>query len=413
LTASIVNVTVGAGIFVLPAVVADGLGPAAPLAYLVCGATMALIVTCFAAAGSRVSLTGGLYAYTEVAFGRFVGYIAGVLYWLAATIAVASVAAAFVDSMAVVWPAIGASVARAAVVAALFGGLAAVNVRGVQPGARLIEAVTVAKLLPLALLVAAGLWLLPLGDLGHTTLPGIADLGRTSIVLIFAFVGIEVALVPSGEVYDPPRTVPRAVFLALGVTTLLYLVLQAVTQTALGPDIGAFAAAPLAEAAGRLLGPRARVVVLAGATISMFGYVSGDMLGTPRVLFAFARDGILPARVAAVHARFHTPWIAILIHAVVAAAMAISSTFGELAIIANVATLSVYLLAVSASFELARRNVQSGGRPFALPGGPAIPILAAAVIIWLLSNATSREFVVEAIVLAAATGLYFTRRLYN
>jgi amino acid transporter len=374
---------------------------------------MALIVICFAAAGSRVSLTGGLYAYTEVAFGPFVGYLGGVLYWLSATIAVASVAAAFADSLAVVWPAIGAGLVRAAVLVTLFGGLAAVNVRGVTPGARLIEAVTIAKLVPLALLVAAGLWLLPLRDLTRMSLPASSDLGRTSILLIYAFVGIEVALVPSGEVRDPPRTVPRAVFLALAVTTLLYLVLQAVAQATLGADIGAFAAAPLAETGGSLLGPWARTVILAGAAISMFGYVSGDMLGTPRVLFAFARDGILPSGVAAIHPRFHTPWIAILIHAAVAAAMAVSSTFGELALIADVSTLSVYLLSVSASYELARRNVQSGGRPFALPGGAAIPLLAAAVIVWLLSNATPREFAVEAIVLAAATALYFTKRLYN
>ena len=413
LAASIVNVTVGAGIFVLPAIVANGLGPAAPFAYLVCGSAMALIVTCFAAAGSRVSLTGGLYAYTEMAFGPFLGYLGGILYWLGATIAVASVAAAFVDSLAVAWPAIGAGLFRAAVLVTLFGGLAAVNVRGVKPGARLIEAVTIAKLVPLMLLVAAGLWLLPLRDLTRTSLPAIPDLGRTSILLIFAFVGIEVALVPSGEVHDPPLTVPRALFLALAVTTLLYLVLQAVAQATLGADSSAFAAAPLAESGGRLLGPWARTFILAGATISMFGYVSGDMLGTPRVLFAFARDGILPARVAAVHPRFHTPWIAILIHAAVAAAMAISSTFSELALVANVSTLSVYLLSVLASYELARRNVQSGGRPFAMPGGPTIPLLAAAVIIWLLSNATPREFAVEAIVLAGATALYVTRRLYN
>ena len=105
LTASIVNVTVGAGIFVLPAVVAARLGPAAPLAYLVCAALMALIVMCFASAGSRVSLTGGLYAYVEVAFGRFVGFLAGVLFWLMASFAVASVASAFAGSVGVLWPA--------------------------------------------------------------------------------------------------------------------------------------------------------------------------------------------------------------------------------------------------------------------------------------------------------------------
>src|SRR6266852_7150527 len=131
LTASIINVTIGAGIFVLPAAAAAGLGAAAPMAYVVCAVLMGLIVCCFAAAGSRVSLTGGLYAYVEVAFGPFVGFLAGVLYFLMATFAVASVASAFAGSVGVLWPISTAAAGRALLLAALFGGLASVNVRGV------------------------------------------------------------------------------------------------------------------------------------------------------------------------------------------------------------------------------------------------------------------------------------------
>jgi len=410
LAAAIVNVTIGAGIFVLPATVAAGLGTAAPFAYLVCTLAMALVVTCFAAAGSRVSHTGGLYAYIEVAFGPFLGFLGGVLFWLATIIAVASVASAFADSIGLVWPLVSGNGGRAAVVIVLFSGLAFINVRGVKPGAQLIEIVTIAKLAPLALLILAGLWLLPLRELTDTTVPDLSALGRTSVTLIFAFTGIEVALLPGGEIRDPHRTVPRAVFLALVVTTVIYLVIQAVAQAALGTELGALKTAPLAETAARLLGPWARTFVLAGATISMFGYISGDVLGTPRVIFAFARDGILPARVAAIHPRFHTPWIAVLIHAVLAAAMAISSTFNRLAIISNVATLSVYLLCVAAAYQLERRNVQTAGTPFALPGGVILPVLAAAVLLWLLSSATAREFAVEVIVLIIATALYLARR---
>src|SRR5262245_40344909 len=149
LTASIVNMTIGAGIFVLPALVAGGLGPAAPIGYVVCGALMGLIVACFAAAGSRVSLTGGLYAYIEVAFGPFVGFLSGVLFWLMAAFAVASVASAFAGSVGALWSGATAPPVRALLLIALFGGLAAINVRGVKLGARVIEIITAVKLLPL------------------------------------------------------------------------------------------------------------------------------------------------------------------------------------------------------------------------------------------------------------------------
>jgi basic amino acid/polyamine antiporter, APA family len=410
LTASIINITIGAGIFVLPAVAARRLGAAAPLAYVVCAVLMALIVCCFAAAGSRVSLTGGVYAYVEVAFGPFVGFLAGVLYMLMATFAVASVSSAFAASVGALWTPAATAAGRAAVIGGLFAALAAVNVRGVRMGARLVEIVTTAKLLPLAVLVLAGIWFVDSSYLRWPPLPSLSAVGGTAIVLIFAFVGLEVALVPSGEVRDPARTVPRAVFSALAITTTLYLSIQIVAQGLLGPSMSTYAAAPLAEAAGRVLGGAGRLLVLLGATISMFGYVSGDMLGSPRALYALARDGVLPAALAGIHPRFHTPYVAIVVHAIVVASVAVSSSFTQLAVLANVAALTLYLTCVAAAYDLQRRDVRAGGAPFVIPAGPAIPLLAAAVIAWLLSNATRREFAVEGLVLATAGLFYFIRR---
>ena len=410
LTASVINVTIGAGIFVLPAAAARGLGPAAPLAYIVCAGLMALIVCCFAAAGSRVSLTGGVYAYVEVAFGTFVGFLAGVLYFLMATFAVASVTSAFAGSVGALWPPVQTPIGRAVVIAVLFAALALVNVRGVRRGVGLVEAATAAKLFPLVTLVAAGIWFINPEYLRWPSVPSVSAIGQTAIVLIFAFVGLEVALVPSGEVRDPARTVPRALFSALAITTTLYLLIQTVAQGLLGPAMATYSAAPLAEAAGRVLGRGGRLLVLGGATVSMFGYVSGDMLGSPRALFAFARDGVLPSVLARVHPRFHTPYIAIVVYAAIVASVAISSSFTQLAILANVAALTLYLMCVAASYELQRRNVRAGGTPFAVPAGPVIPLLAAAVIVWLLSNATRREFGVEALVLAVAALFYFIRK---
>ena len=411
LTASVINVTVGAGIFVLPAAIAAEAGRATLYAYITCTAAMALIVACFAAAGSRVSLTGGPYAYVEVAFGPFVGYLAGVLYWLSAVLAVASVASALADSIGVVWGPATVGSTRALVLTAIFGGLAFANLRGVTVGASVIEALTVAKLLPLVLLVAAGIWLVRVDSAAWVPLPTASDIGRGTVLLIFAFQGLEVALMPSGEVHQPSRTVPRALFLALAITATLYFLIQAVVQTVLGDALDAYASAPLAEAAAQLVGEGGRALVLAGASISMFGYVAGDMLGTPRMLFAFARDGILPSAVARVHSRFHTPWIAILVHATIVCVLAVSSSFTQLAILTTLAALTLYLLSVVGSYELQRRDVRANGTPFFLRGGPAIPLLAAAIIVWLLAQATPLEFLLQTVVLGMATLLYILRRI--
>jgi amino acid transporter len=191
---------------------------------------------------------------------------------------------------------------------------------------------------------------------------------------------------------------------------MLYLAIQYVAQAVLGPALPELATAPLAEAAGRIFGPAGRLLILSGALVSMFGYVSGDMLGTPRTLFAFGRDGVLPRVFARIHSRFRTPDVAIGVYAILVCSLAISSSFGQLAVLANVASLSLYLLCVAGSWELQRRDVRTGGAPFTAPGGPIVPIAAAAAILWLLAHATPRELGVEALVLAVASLAYVIRK---
>ena len=409
LTANIINLTIGAGIFVLPAVAAAGLGAAAPVAYVVCACLMGLIVACFGAAGSRVSLTGGLYAYIEVAFGPFIGFLSGTLYWLMASFAVASVASAFAGSVAVLAPVLAGALPRALLIGSTFAALAGVNIRGVRSGSRVVQVVTVAKLLPLVIFVAAGIWFVSPDALRWAAVPTVDAVGKTCIILIFAFAGVEVALMPTGEVRNPTWTVPRAVFLALAITTTFYLLIQTVAQGLLGSSLTTYAAAPLAEAASRVLGLAGRTLVLLGATVSMFGYMSGDMLGSPRALYAFARDRVLPEVVARVHDRYRTPYVAIIVHATIVALLAISSSFTQLAILANVSALTLYMLCVVAALELQRRDVRADGVPFNLPGGPLIPALAVIVILWMLSHATRREFGIEGFVLALAALFYSIR----
>jgi amino acid transporter len=408
LTASIINVTIASSIFIMPASVAASLGAAAPIAYLVCAGLMTLIALCFAAAGSRVSLTGGLYAYIDIAFGGYAGFIGGFLYWTTACLSVASVATAFAGSVGVFWPAAGEGVPRAALLVLLFAALAAVNIRGIKPGIRLVEAITAVKLLPLLVLIAVGVWAINPEYL-QAPLPTVDQVGQASIVLLFAFVGVEVALTPSGEIRDSHRTVPRAILTALAVATVVYVAVQTVAQGVLGPALPASTAAPLSETAGRLLGEGGRLLLLAGGTVSIFGYIAGDMLGTPRALYAVARDGALPRLLAGVHPRYRTPAAAIAIYAVIVAALAISSTFERLVVMANVSALLLYFLCVVASYELQRRDVRMAGEPFVLPASPAVQVLACMGIVWLLMQATAREWQVLAIVVAVATAYYLIK----
>jgi amino acid transporter len=409
LTASIVNTTIGAGIFVLPGLVARDLGAAAPLAYVVCGLVMTFVVASFAMAGSRVSLTGGIYAYVEVAFGPLIGFLTGALVWLASLLAAASVASALAASVAVAFPTLSGTAPRVLGLGVMFAVLAWVNVRGVAMGTRLVEVMTVVKLLPLLLVTVAGLFWV---RAEHLAFEWAAPdrVGAASVTLIFAFAGIEIALVPSGEIRDPARTVPRAVFLALGITGLLYLLVQLVAFAVLGPALGTFVDAPLAKVAAHVLGPLGATLMLVGGGVSMLGFLSGDALGTPRSLYAFARDGLLPAPLAGLHPRFRTPWLAIVTHAALAWALAAIGSFGALVLLSNVALLSSYLLCCLAAIELQRRRVQTAGPAFVPPGGPLVPILACGAVLWLLSHASVQELAVTATAVLVAALLFASRR---
>lgn len=415
LAASMVNIIVGGGIFVLPAVGFKLLGPAAPIAYLLCGAVVGLIMMCFAEAGSRVSRTGGQYAYIEVAFGPFAGFLGGMMLWLMGTLVTAAVATLFLGSVAGGIPSLGGTTGRTVLLIAMIGGLTWVNVRGVRQGTRVVTIVSVAKLLPLLLLVVFGLPAVRGSNIAIPALPEVSSLARASIVLIFAFGGAEAALLPSGEVRNPSRTVPRALAIATIGVVLLYVAIQLVVQGILGVALNdpANAATPLAAAAGVALGGWGRTLLIVGASISMLGNVSGMTLAMPRALFAFAENGIFPRRLAAVHPRFRTPWVAIIIQSTIVFAIALVAGFERLLVIANLTLLLLYLGCVAAAWELRRRGVRAddGQAPVRLPGGPLVHLAAAAIIVFMLSSITMVEWMMVGLVLVLASVLFGISRV--
>lgn len=349
-------------------------------------------------------MTGGPYAYVETAFGPFVGFLVGMLLWVGITLALSAVSSFFADALAATLPPLPAWGKRAALIATL-AGFAAANVRGVSGVTRFNALATVAKLVPLLLLILVGLFTMRAENLRWTSVPTGGAVSRASILLIFAFLGVESALVPSGEVIDPARTVPKAIFAAMGAVTVLYVIIQVVAQGLLGAAL-ANDPTPLASAAAVALGPAGRTLILVGSVVSMFGYVSGMMLAVPRMLFAFGRDGFLPAALARTHPRWRTPHVAIAVQTVLVAFLATKGYFEALALAANVTILLVYVACCLAAVELRRRDVRSGGIPFRVPAARVVPWAALVVIIWMLTSVTKGEWLAAVGILAFAALAY-------
>jgi basic amino acid/polyamine antiporter, APA family len=405
LAISIFNTVVGAGIFVLPASVAGLIGAGAPFAYLACTVAILLVALCFAAAGSRVSAAGGAYAYVSAGLGPWPGVVTGVLQWLSDTLSWSSVAAGFAAAVTLYVPAAAGGPGRVALLAVVLGALAAINVRGVRQSTTFLEGVTVVKLAPLVLFVAMGAGL-ALTATVRPAVPAADTLARTTLVLLFAYAGVESALALSGEVVNPSRAVPRAVLTALVAISALYMVVHFIAVAALGDALAGSATAPLADAGGQLGGTWLRQVMLAGTTLSMFGYLSALALASPRLLYSLGSGGMLPAALARVHPRFRTPWIAILTQTALVVAIASTGTFAVLVPMASVAILSVYLLVCLAAWRLQRIDRSAGA--FSVPA--VVPAAGVVVILWMLASARWHELALEGTVVAGASLLYFLRR---
>ncbi|MGN6514197.1 MAG: APC family permease [Lysobacteraceae bacterium] len=411
LTAAVINVIVGAGVFQMPGVLAGKLGPAAPLALVAGALAIVPIALCFAAVGSRVVATGGPYSYVAATFGPFMGFLAGALMWISNFTSSAGVAAALSGQLANLVPALAAPAARALFITPLYLALFALNAFGIKLGARAVAVLAGLKLTPLVVLAVAGLAFVDWSQVSFSVaaIPSWSALGAGMVLVMFAYSGMETALVPSGEVRDPARSVPRAALAAIALVVLLYVGVQVVTAGVLG--VGAAASkVPLADAAGALWSP-GRTLLLATACVSMAGFLMGNLLGTSRLVFALARDGFLPAAFAGVSVRHRVPVLALVVHAGLAWLLALGGSFDSLALVSGGAICMTYVLVSLSAWRAQRRGVQERGTPFVLPGGALVPVLAIAAMALIVATLTMREWAAIAIALAVLVVVYAGLRL--
>ncbi len=377
LAALAVNSIIGSGIFGLPATVAGLLGKRSVVAVLIAGAAMGVIMACFAEVASQFSEAGGPYLYARAAFGRLTGILVGWMLYLAQTAAPAANANLFVIYLAEFWPAAKEPWPRFVILTLLVGVLALINARGARQGAAVSNVFTVAKILPLLMVVLAGAAVTiihpaPWGAAGP--LPASVWM-KAMVLLIFAYGGFESAMAPMSEAKNPGRDAAFALFVALIACTVIYALVQWVVVGVLGP--GATTDRPLAEVARVTMGNRGAGLVALGALVSVYGYLSAKLLGMPRVTFALAKGGDLPEVFAAVGPRFHTPWFSILFYAAAVWGLAMVGSFAWNVTLSVVARLFYYGVVCAAVIALRRKQPLAAG--FRLPGGQVLAVLGVGI----------------------------------
>jgi APA family basic amino acid/polyamine antiporter len=403
LVALVINSIIGAGIFGLPSRAFALAGTYSVLAYVVSALAIALVILCFAEVGSRFTATGGPYLYARSTLGPLAGFQVGWLLWLGRVAASASLANLFVDYAGHFFPAAGAAPWRAAVLIILLSALAVANVGGVRLTAMVTNILTVAKLMPLFLLVVVGLFFLDPRSFSIAVPPSYRSFSQAALLLVFTYTGFEGASIPSGEMRDPKRHLPFALLTGFTVVTLVYVLVQIVCIGTL-PDL-AVSERPLADAGLRVLGEPGAALIAAGALISTIGTLNALMFATPRLLFAMSENGQLPRLLSSTHARFRTPAPAIVLTAAVALVLALFSTFISALTISAIVRLMAYA-STCAALPVLRRQPGVPAATFVAPMGTAVALGAIALSVWLLTNSSWNELRLAAFAVLAGFTLY-------
>jgi amino acid transporter len=397
------NGTIGAGIFALPAIAIERAGLFSPWIYVACGVLIMAIVFVFARVASYFSDTGGPVTYATTAFGPFVGFQAGWLLTLARAAAFAANAHLMVTYAGWFWSPLADGAWHLSAVAAVCVLLAVINVIGVRQGMLAIFALTVLKLLPLLLLVFLGISQTNPEIFTGAEIPPLDSLGETVLIIFYAYIGFESAVIPAGEARNPKKDIPLALVRTILAITVFYFLIQIVTIS-VAPDI-AGSTTPLADVALILMGTAGAAILTLGAVFSISGNLTAGMLSAPRMLYAMGQQGSLPPWFGNIHPRYKTPANAILFYATSAIILALSGGFIFLAVMSTVVRLMVYVMCISTLPVLHKKLGEFEGQ-FRLYGGMLIPIVALVLSIWLMTHASLKSWTVTGAFMLLGGALY-------
>ena len=368
------NGAIGASIFALPATLAADFGTSAPWLFPLVGLASLLIAIPFSRSVAAFPDNGGPATYGRV-FGGLAGFELGWIYYVARATAFAANLNVLISYLARWLIGADAGVARVALMLAIVAGFAMVNVYGVRAAMRVLGGFTFLKTVPLILAALAALAIAGVPAPGP--LPPISDLEAGVLIVFYAFVGFENATVTAGETRDPHRTLPRALIGTIATIALLYFVVQLAFVAFFPNELEEGVETPLLALGERLIGPAGALVLGLAAVFSLAGNLHSNMAATPRVTYAMAERGELPAWLAKVHRTFDTPASSILFFAAFVAALAVSGSFVWLAVISTLARMIVYSATIIALPRAPNRPARIGASHWALA---AIGVLVCAIV---------------------------------
>ncbi len=381
---------IGSGVFLLPASLAP-YGGISLVGWLVSACGSVLLALVFARLASTNPASGGPYAYTRAAFGDLAGFLVAWGYWISVWCATAALAVAFVGYLDPFFPSIVRNPASAAMLAVgAVWLLTAVNSQGIKAAGNVQVVTTLLKILPLAFVGLAGLFVLDrthfaIAEAGPGAIAG--GVTTTATLTLWAFLGLECATIPAASIRNPARTIPRATVVGTVLAAIVYIGSTIGVMGVLPPAALAQTSAPFAEAARVLGGDSAASIVALGAAISCFGALNGWILIVGQLPMAVADDGLFP-RIFARRTAGGTPVAGILIGSALSTALialnysrSLVELFTFIILLATLSTLVPYVFCSLAGFITDRGQAQRRG------ASQVVAALAFAYSLWAIGGA--------------------------
>lgn len=401
LTAVAINTIIGTGIFILPAGVFGLIGSFSLFAFVACAVIVGLIVLCFSEVSSRFQSTGGMYLYAKEAYGPEIGFEVGWLYWIVRVATFAANCNAMLAYIGFFVGGLNEGFPRVILVSLVVAGITCLNLLGVRETAIVTNVFAVGKIVPLLIFAGVGVFFIEPANFDFRVVPGNDAFAAAVLMLMYAYMGFEAAVIPAGETKDPQRSVPFALLTALVFCAVLFFIVQVVAIGTL-PGLAA-SKTPLADAAANFMGSAGAAFIALGALISVLGNLNGGFLSASRIPFAMAEQKELPDVLSRVHAKHRTPHVAIIATGVVVLFLTIFTTFLTAVTIAAITRLLVYATTCLALPVFRQRSDVPHAR-FSTPLGILASVLSLALIGWLLANVDFKKEGLP-IIVAATAGL--------
>jgi amino acid transporter len=400
---------IGAGIFRLPSEIAQRAGALSPWLFLGAGLLIIVVVLTMAELASYFRESGGPALYATRAFGPLVGFSTGWIYYISRAAAIAANSHVMATYLGALWLDVDTVVGHAAVIVFVCGALTLVNILGVKGGIRTLAFFTFFKLVPLFILVLLGLQYVTPEVLFPTNLPTVEDLGGTTLLLIYAFVGFESILITAGETTKPRATIPNALVRTVIFTAVLYFLISLVYVAVLPGNTGG---ETLVDVGRKLAGPIGAIAITLTAVFSIGGNLSGTMLAVPRLTLSLAENHLLPQWFGRIHERYHTPANSIMFLGALSMALALTGSFVRLAVASSLTRLLTYIVCIAA-LPVIKRGASSEvrQRAYGLKGGYAIPVIAFGLCVWMASYSSAQSWQFVFGLLAAGLVLFWVEKI--